>query len=92
LDNNEEVDPLHGELSDFINRQQIAYLNAINDRIMDNKFGDFTKFETSRERCHTTREVKITYHAEPVTRNRKPSLTTRPTRRGKTQRGIYGPR
>ena len=39
----EEMDPLHEELSDFINRQQIAYLTAITERIMDKEFGDFLK-------------------------------------------------
>ena len=39
----EEVDPLHEELSNFINRQQIAYLTAITGRIMDNEFGEFLK-------------------------------------------------
>ena len=37
------MDPLHEELSDFINRQQITYLTAITERIMDKEFGDFLK-------------------------------------------------
>ena len=37
------MDPLHEELSDFIDRQQIAYLKAITERIMDNEFEQFLK-------------------------------------------------
>ena len=39
----EEMDPLHAELSEFLDRQQIAYLEAINSRIEDKQFGDFMK-------------------------------------------------
>ena len=37
----EEMDPLHQELNDFINRQQIAYLNATEKTIMDKEFQTF---------------------------------------------------
>ena len=43
LSKTEEVDPLHEELSDFIDHQQIAYLKAITERIMDNEFEQFLK-------------------------------------------------
>jgi hypothetical protein len=39
----EEVDPLHHELNDFINRQQYAYLGATEKIIMDKEFGEFLK-------------------------------------------------
>ena len=53
LSKTEEVDPLHEELSDFIDRQQIAYLMAITERTMDNKFGQFLKenFEDNMSQC-----------------------------------------
>ena len=39
----EEMDPLHAELSEFLDRQQIAYLKAISSRIEDKEFEDFMK-------------------------------------------------
>jgi len=39
----EEMDPLHAELSEVLDRQQIAYLKAISSRIEDKEFEDFMK-------------------------------------------------
>ena len=68
----EEVDPLHVELSDFINRQQIAYLTAITGRIiMDNEFGEFLKenFEENMSNYakRTENESRGVGHAESYT-------------------------
>ena len=67
----EEVDPLHEELSDFINRQQIVYLTAITGRIMDNEFGEFLKenFEENMSNYakRTENESRGVGHAESYT-------------------------
>ena len=46
----DEMDPLHAELSEFIDRQQIAYLKAISNRIEDKEFGDFMKQSSFEEK------------------------------------------
>ena len=64
----EEVDPLHEELSDFINRQQIAYSRRSRGRIMDNEFGEFLKenFEENMSNYakRTENESRGVGHAE----------------------------
>ena len=70
LSKTEEVDPLHEVLSDVINRQQIAYLTAITERIMDNKFGQFVKenFEDNMSNYakRTENEPREVGYAEPA--------------------------
>jgi len=46
----DEMDPLHAELSEFLDRQQIAYLKAMSSRIEDKEFGDFMKQSSFEEK------------------------------------------
>ena len=75
----EEMDPLHAELSEFLDRQQIAYLKAISSRIEDKEFEDFMKQGSFEEKMSNYAGGEDHLPRESVTRNRKPSLSIRPT-------------
>jgi hypothetical protein len=52
----DEIDPLHEELDEFITRQQLAYLEAMEQHVMDKGFGSFLSGDFEEKMSHYARD------------------------------------